>query len=327
LEENNDNHQATQENKEQDQSKHTGNHKEMKKRLETLDSTKFLKLDSSQKDEEVESNEIMEDAQEDEEFLKIQKQLEVFSKLFSTCKIFLSREVPVSSLEFVIKSFGGPVSWEDSSSFPETDESITHQVVDRNSQKHQYLSRAYVQPQWIYDCVNEKTLLPTSEYGPASTLPPHLSPFVEPREGDYVPLRREKLDQIKQALELGQVLDLDQDSSEEDDESSDDEIIEEKIDEEVDHNNPLEAQYKAELKAEIQGKPYMEKVQPKKRKPEPVPQKTGIARGLIMMTKKNRHLYDRIQAGVKRRRAFNRSLVEKRENLDATEKKKKRKLL
>jgi len=79
-------------------------------------------------------------------------------------------------------------------------------------------------------------------------------------------LRREKLDQIKQALELGQVLDLDQDSSEEDDESSDDEIIEEKIDEEVDHNNPLEAQYKAELKAEIQGKPYMEKVQPKKEK-------------------------------------------------------------
>lgn len=38
------------------------------------------------------------------------------------------------------------------------------QIVDRPTQGHKFLSREYVQPQWIYDCVNARILLPVEEY-------------------------------------------------------------------------------------------------------------------------------------------------------------------
>ncbi len=38
----------------------------------------------------------------------------------------------------------------------------------------------------MYDSVNFKRLLPCSNYAPGCVLPPHLSPFVVEKEGDYV---------------------------------------------------------------------------------------------------------------------------------------------
>ncbi|GLU11317.1 hypothetical protein SLE2022_280720 [Rubroshorea leprosula] len=86
-------------------------------------------------------------------------------KLFQNMKFFLSREVPRESLLFVIPAFGGVVSWEgDGAPFKEADSCITHQIVDRPSQGHKYLSREYIQPQWVYDCVNARLILPTEPY-------------------------------------------------------------------------------------------------------------------------------------------------------------------
>lgn len=53
--------------------------------------------------------------------------------------------------------------------------------------------RYYIQPQWVYDCVNGKILLPVEDYFLGVTLPPHLSPFVEEKEGDYVPPEKLKI--------------------------------------------------------------------------------------------------------------------------------------
>eukprot|EP00252_Welwitschia_mirabilis_P011146 TRINITY_DN2504_c0_g1_i1.p1 TRINITY_DN2504_c0_g1~~TRINITY_DN2504_c0_g1_i1.p1 ORF type:complete len:627 (+),score=164.26 TRINITY_DN2504_c0_g1_i1:273-2153(+) len=108
--------------------------------------------------------------------------------LFKGLKFFLGREVPRESLLFVIEAFGGTASWDGyRAPFQEDDEMITHQVVDRPVQGHKYLARDYIQPQWVYDCVNARVLLPTEEYFLGRVPPPHLSPFVDHEAEGYVP--------------------------------------------------------------------------------------------------------------------------------------------
>ncbi|KAH6809868.1 pescadillo-like protein [Perilla frutescens var. frutescens] len=100
-------------------------------------------------------------AREDEDDLETQQ----CKNLFKNLKFFLSREAPRESLLFIIPAFGGTVSWEGKGApFEESDQSITHQVVDRSSQGHKFLTREYIQPQWIYDCVNARIILPTEKY-------------------------------------------------------------------------------------------------------------------------------------------------------------------
>lgn len=112
--------------------------------------------------------------------------------LFKGLKIFINREVPREPLVFLIRCLGGKVSWDRllfaGASFDESDETITHQIIDRPTVDAQYISRDYVQPQWVFDCVNQRTLLPTNKYFIGAVLPPHLSPFVDPnREEVYIP--------------------------------------------------------------------------------------------------------------------------------------------
>ena len=131
--------------------------------------------------------------------------------LFKGLKFFVSREAPRESLAFIIRACDGEVSW-DSAIFPgatfeENDESITHQIVDRNlkqtdTEDKQYLSRYYIQPQWVFDCINFRRLLPVEDYFSGATLPPHISPFVSERPGDYVPPEKQNL----LALERGEGL-------------------------------------------------------------------------------------------------------------------------
>ncbi|KAJ1833294.1 mRNA-binding ribosome synthesis protein nop7, partial [Coemansia sp. RSA 2703] len=103
--------------------------------------------------------------------------------LFGKQVFFLSREVPRYSLEFVIRALGGRVGWSSSSGggspYEENDSAITIQIADRPSQGHQFLNRVYVQPQWVYDCINARRLLDTDDYLVGQPLPAHLSPFVE----------------------------------------------------------------------------------------------------------------------------------------------------
>lgn len=56
-----------------------------------------------------------------------------------------------------------------------------------------FCTRYYVQPQWLFDSVNARLLLPVADYFPGVQLPPHLSPFVSEKEGDYVPPEKLKL--------------------------------------------------------------------------------------------------------------------------------------
>ncbi|XP_045113015.1 pescadillo homolog [Portunus trituberculatus] len=140
------------------------NHVEDSNESETID-THLLEEDETR----------LQEAREEEKKKKQQQ------NLFKGLKFFLNRETNIESLTFVIRACKGEVSWDESTAdgntFPVTDETITHEIVDRDNPKQTHLSRYYIQPQWVYDCINARMLLPVQDYFPGTSLPPHLSPF------------------------------------------------------------------------------------------------------------------------------------------------------
>lgn len=137
--------------------------------------------------------------------------------LFAPFTFFLSRETPRQPLEFILRAFGCKrIGWDNilgDGAFTnnEADPIITHQIIDRppiaSLPKEPQASeipldpssttvvrpgyrvpgRTLIQPQWVWDCINEVKLLRPDLYGPGATLPPHLSPWVKPTKGAYDP--------------------------------------------------------------------------------------------------------------------------------------------
>jgi pescadillo protein len=131
----------------------------------------------------------------DDETSRRIKENSIYSNLFAKYHFFLNREVPREAFEFVIKAFGGRVSWENPlTPNSESDLSITHHVIDRPTVSNRLVNRDYVQPQWVIDSINAKVLIPVDEYIPGHKLPPHLSPFVDDAAEGYIPDYRKRLD-------------------------------------------------------------------------------------------------------------------------------------
>ncbi|KAF7119129.1 hypothetical protein CNMCM5793_008869 [Aspergillus hiratsukae] len=137
--------------------------------------------------------------------------------LFAPFTFYISREAPRAPLEFILRAFGCKrIGWDavlgdGAFTHDETDTRITHQIVDRPQLPESSLpaipaasengsdavqkvkpgtripGRTYVQPQWIWDCINEGKLVRPDLYAPGATLPPHLSPWVKPSRGGYDP--------------------------------------------------------------------------------------------------------------------------------------------
>ncbi|RJE23385.1 hypothetical protein PHISCL_04281 [Aspergillus sclerotialis] len=136
-------------------------------------------------------------------------------ELFAPFVFYVSREAPRGPLEFILRAFGCTrIGWDEvlgdgAFTHDETDSRITHQIVDRPALPESSLpaipaakqngapqkvrpgtripGRTYVQPQWVWDCVNEGKLLRPDLYAPGASLPPHLSPWVKPTKGAYDP--------------------------------------------------------------------------------------------------------------------------------------------
>ena len=139
------------------------------------------------------------------------------ASLFSQFTFFISREAPRAPLEFILRAFGCKrIAWDavlgdGAFTNDEADPRITHQIVDRPplpESSHPAIpnasyngdgvvqkirpptrlpGRTYVQPQWVWDCINEGRLLRLDLYAPGAVLPPHLSPWVKPTKGAYDP--------------------------------------------------------------------------------------------------------------------------------------------
>ncbi|KAJ0019378.1 hypothetical protein NQD34_006947 [Periophthalmus magnuspinnatus] len=259
------------------------------------------------------------------------KQEEKAKKLFEGLKFFLNREVPRESLAFVIRSFGGEVSWDKSvcigSTYEVTDETITHQIVDRPSVDNQYINRFYIQPQWVYDCVNAKILLPVEDYFIGVTLPPHLSPFVEEKEGDYVPPEKLKIVAMQQGhksvTEDEENEDEDSNEEAEEEEEDNDEEEEEEDEEEEENLKKLEEQRSKGKSLQVKVTPGKMKVEnPARLEQEEKAEEKRLA--IMMMKKKEKYLYDKIMFGKKRKVREANKLAAKRKAHDDAEKAKKK---
>ncbi|KAL8567297.1 hypothetical protein ACOMHN_023340 [Nucella lapillus] len=125
------------------------------------------------------------------------KEVKDLTSLFAPCKFFLSREVPRESFTFIIRSFGGQVSWDErvcsGATYQEGEEGITHQIVDRPKLMSQHFNRCYVQPQWVVDSVNAGRRVAVRDYVVGAALPPHLSPFLQEDQGEYVPPEKQRM--------------------------------------------------------------------------------------------------------------------------------------
>lgn len=312
-------------------------------------------------EEEAEADEFPADgemaAQEEDRRKELEAQ-EKHKKLFEGLRFFLNREVPREALAFVIRSFGGIVSWDKSlcigATYDVTDPSITHQIVDRPGQQTPVIGRYYVQPQWVFDSVNAQLLLPVADYFPGVQLPPHLSPFVTEKEGDYVPPEKLKLLALQRGEHAGNLNESEEEDEEEDngDGEEEGEKEEEEEDMEADSEKEEEARLTALEERRLEGKTEARLTAPEERKLEgktearltapeeqrlegkkprvmagtvKLEDKQRLAQeeeseakrlAIMMMKKREKYLYNKIMFGKKRKIREANKLAEKRKAHD-----------
>ena len=290
----------------------------------------------------------------------------------SSFTIFLSRETPRQPLEFLLKSFGCKrVGWDavlgdGAFTTNELDPNITHQIVDRppvqavadddnedaeDNQTSQKLAanrrvpgRIYVQPQWVWDSINDLELKEPHLYAPGASLPPHLSPFVKNTRGAYdptVPLEEqqpeeEALAADDDAEETAEGMDVaeEEDEDEEDEDAEDDEDMDEDEDEDEDEEDAQgddasedeAAQRQLELEAELTGAPLKTKSTNSKTKAKEDARKAyskkakkeeeDLERAKGMLSKKKRKLYEQMMYTNNKKSAEDQKLRAKRRKLE-----------
>ncbi|XP_038170624.1 pescadillo homolog [Arvicola amphibius] len=254
---------------------------------------------------------------------------EKHKKLFEGLKFFLNREVPREALAFIIRSFGGDVSWDKSlcigATYDITDSCITHQIVDRPGQQTPVIGRYYIQPQWVFDCVNARLLLPVAEYFPGVQLPPHLSPFVSEKEGDYIPPEKLKLLALQRGEDPGDLKEEEEDEDEDDEDDNnegdgDAGENEEEEDVEADSEKEEEAHLSALEQQRLEGKkPQVVagtvKLEDKQRLAQEE-ESEAKRLAIMMMKKREKYLYQKIMFGKRRKIREANKLAEKRKAHD-----------
>jgi len=230
-------------------------------------------------------------------------------RLFAGLTFFLSREVPRGYLELVCLAFGGKVGWEGPNSpLDAADPTITHHIVDRPKLPASYdslpKSREYIQPQWVLDCSNFMFLLPIGKYSVGSSLPPHLSPWVDHDEEGYKPAYAEEIERLKNGESVLEDMitdpadEIEEVESENDGSKGSSEEDDSEDENESDEEDPKARRERAE----------------KHRKKE---EEEAHALAKTMMSRKASHLYGRMQNGINKKKAQVETLKTRRKEIEA----------
>ncbi|KAF8633998.1 hypothetical protein AX15_001172 [Amanita polypyramis BW_CC] len=249
--------------------------------------------------------------------------------LFSRFTFFLSRETSRPIFEFLIRCFGGRVGWPAStgggSPFDESDDSITHVVVDRPpvqkagtpEERERRLQRKYVQPQWVADCINANKILLEEPYAQGKMLPPHMSPFEE--YDDSIAKPGDSMDEMETSEESEEeTMEADETHSTVEKHEEQDENAVRAVAAAAVSEDPA-ALRAAELAAEAAGLDYgrfEKEVQKSRRRTQAAPRTEGEEdMNKMMMSKRQRKLYDKMKYSEKKREAERANLEAKRERL------------
>jgi pescadillo protein len=240
------------------------------------------------------SAEAFTDALDDEgDIAEKMKEMMKLKTLFKGCKFFLNREVPQDILTLIIRNCGGIVSWDGcpGGKYSSSYDGITHHVIDRPLHDSFSMNRTYIQPQWVFDSFNYRKLLPVNKYVPGATLPPHLSPFVLESSGDYIPPER-----LEMLRELGKEIPVQKENA-------------------PVSKNKTKATKKPEKREKVlikEGKVFNENQQQ-------LMNVAGHTKKLkeMMIPKRYKNAYKKIQFGIKRKAKETRALEEKRRKKDA----------
>ncbi|KJP85445.1 hypothetical protein AK88_04918 [Plasmodium fragile] len=115
----------------------------------------------------------------------IDEENDTLKELFKNQIYYIHTDMPLDILSLIILSCGGSIGWNSPySPYQLGDNNITHEILEPYGEgkqmEQQKFDRMYVQPQYIFDCLNRKKILPCSDYSvDVTNLPVHLSPFIE----------------------------------------------------------------------------------------------------------------------------------------------------
>jgi pescadillo protein len=254
------------------------------------------------------------------------------ASLFSPYTFFLSRETSRPVFEFLVRSFGGRLGWPASSGsgspISETDDSITHVIIDRPvvaklgespEEKERRRRRKYVQPQWVVDCINSGTILLEGLYAQGVTLPPHLSPFGD-KPGAYDPTAG-LLQHEDSLVEDVPDSEGEQGSEHASEAESEDDAINATEAVSISPHDP-ESLRTAELAAEAAGVEYgafeqeVQKLQKKQKQIEKSIDRDEEDMGKMLLSNKKRKLYERMKFGDKKRAVERENLENKRKKIE-----------
>jgi pescadillo protein len=219
------------------------------------------------------------------------------------------------------------VGWDaDDSPISVRDKTITHHIVDRNvlpsSFKSLPTNREHIQPQWIVDCSNFHVLLSCSKYAVGQSLPPHLSPFVDNEEEGYKPKYLQEIERVRNGELVEEEVSEDEMEEEEDVDlevlvksSSDKKEAEEESGDDADGSKE-KGDEDSEEEEDIQT------LQRKEEGHREVQELEAKELAKLMMSKKGKHLYDRMQYGKSKKEEQIENLRKKRDEIDTKEKSK-----
>lgn len=255
--------------------------------------------------------------------------------LFSDFVFYVGREVPLDIVEFLILSAGGNVVSEVALDQLENKDGIdltkiTHQIVDRPVLKNKVAGRTYIQPQWIFDCINKGELVPVNLYLPGEPLPPHLSPWGD--ASGYDPNAQDEENGSEENSESDNEVSEEGDEEEEEEEETNSSAINNNEDEDEDDGEELAAQ--KELELEAKGISYSEAhiadetknkknktSNEKKKKKKLTEEEEEKEMKMIMMSNKQRKLYKKMQYSNAKKVEKIENLKKKKKQIEKTKKK------